>query len=131
MQEKELDSEIHGFRDVFFSQGWRVSYADYDPQGNDLSCARRMEKHLETEEAFYLLKGRVCLVTAGSGKVLGPLEAHPLEDGRLYIVGKGEWHLGIFHPGAAVLIVENEKESCSESLPLSPKDLADLKKIFA
>lgn len=130
MQEKVIDSEQHGFRDVFFSKGWRVSYADYDPKGNDIASVHKMERHLETEETFYLLKGNVCLVTAGKGEEIGPLEGHSLEEGTLYVVDKGEWHVGVFHSGSSILIVENEKESLSISKHLGPKDLESLKKIF-
>lgn len=130
MQEKVIDSEVHGFRDVFFSKGWRVSYADYDPQGNDIASIHKIEKHLETEETFYLLKGSICLVTAGRGEEIGPFESHLLKEGTLYVVDKGEWHVGVFHPGSATLIVENEKESLSISRQLCPKDLESLKKIF-
>ncbi|NLE15668.1 MAG: hypothetical protein GX626_07335 [Spirochaetales bacterium] len=130
MQEKVIDSEMHGFRDVFFSKGWRVAYADYNPLGNDIAAIHKIEKHLETEEVFYLLKGSVCLVTAGQGEAIGPLICHYLKEGTLYVVDKGEWHVGVFHPGSAVLIVENEAESLSNSYELCSKDRESLKKIF-
>jgi hypothetical protein len=129
MQEKVIDSEMHGFRDVFFSKGWRVAYADYNPLGNDIAAIHKIEKHLETEEVFYLLKGSVFLVTAGQGEAIGPLVCHHLKEGTLYVVDKGN-ACRVFHPGSAVLIVENEAESLSISYELCSKDRESLKKIF-
>jgi len=130
MQEKVIDSEIHGFRDVFFSKGWRVAYADYNPLGNDIATIHKVEKHLETEEVFFLLKGNASLVTAGQDEAIGPLVCHHLKKGVLYVVDKGEWHVSVLHPGAAVLIVENDAESHSNSWQLGSKDIESLKKIF-
>ncbi|MDC7230436.1 MAG: hypothetical protein PQJ48_09000 [Sphaerochaetaceae bacterium] len=130
MQEKIIDSKVNGFRDVFFSNGWRVSYADYASGTNDADSIYKMEKHLETEEAFYLLKGQADLITAGKGHAIGLLEGKNLKTSTLYVVERGEWHVVAFKPGSSVLIIENELDSLSESVNLSKLDLDTIKKIL-
>ena len=125
MQERKIDLETHGFRDLFFSSGWRVSYADYNAASNDVSSIHRMEKHLETDEAFSLIRGTVYLVSGGKGECIGPLDVRKLEQETLYVIGKGEWHVAVFQQGAAVLIIENEVESPSKSAELKGKTLGD------
>lgn len=126
MQEITTDLGTHGFRDVFFSKGWRVSFADYNPLSNDVSTIHKMEKHLETDEVFSLQRGTVYLATAGKGEHVGPLVVRRMQGETLYVIEKGEWHVGIFQQGAAVLIVENEAESLSRSAELDGETLAKL-----
>jgi hypothetical protein len=130
MQEKVVDSKIHGFRDIFFSNGWRVSYSDYDVNTNDVNSIYKIEKHLETEEAFYLLNGQAILLTAGKGNTISLLEGKIMQKDTLYVVEKGEWHVLVLQPGSSVLIVENELESFSESAKLSSLNLDTIKKIL-
>lgn len=130
MKEKIIDLKIHGFRDIFFSNGWRVSYSDFDADTNGPNSIYKMEKHLETEEAFYLLKGQANLLTAGKDYSIGNLEGNNLKTGRLYVVEKGEWHVIAFKPGSSVLIVENEQDSLSESMILNKLNLDIVKKIL-
>ena len=126
MHEKKIDLEIHGFRDVFFSKGWRISFSDYNPSSNDVSSIHKMEKHLETDEVFFLIRGTAYLVTGGKGECIGRLDVQKLEKETVYIIEKGEWHVAVFQQGAAALIVENEAESLSRSGELQGKTLEDL-----
>jgi hypothetical protein len=126
MQERKIDLEMHGFRDLFFSKGWRVSFSDYDPFSNDASSIHKMEKHLETEEVFSLVRGTVYLVTGGKGACIGSLEAKKLKKETLYVVEKDEWHVAVFQQKSAVLIVENEAESLSKSTEINGIALLEL-----
>ena len=64
MDRLTVDTTQRGFRDVFFSHGWRVAFSNTDGLGNTKDTVHKMERHMETEEAFVLLQGTVHLVTA-------------------------------------------------------------------
>ena len=78
------------------TENWRVAYLGYCERFASLTG---MERHLETDEVFVLLKGEATLYVE--------TDIHPMEQGVLYNVKKGEWHHIIVSEDAAVLVVEN------------------------
>ena len=116
-----VDTTQRGFRDVFFSHGWRVAFSNTDALGNTKDTVRKMERHMETEEAFVLLQGTVHLVTAGTEEFPQELTSLQLEPNSVYIIRKGEWHVAVFEEESSALIVENEAESYSISFTLTPE----------
>ena len=111
-----------GYRDAFFSSGWRIAFVDYCAAHNDIKSVTYIEKHLETEESFLLLKGKAYLITAGKGEKPEQFQATQLQPHILCVVERKEWHVTIFSKDAEVLIVENAEESPSLSFSLS-KDI--------
>lgn len=49
---------------------------------------KTMQKHLESDEVFVLLKGSVTLFTAGNGEKIGTMKRVTLEPGKCYNVKK-------------------------------------------
>ena len=95
------DCDIDGYSPLFSYNGWRVAVAN--------ACDRlkkenlyRLERHLNTDEVFILLKGSA---TLHIGKEMS--EYH-LEIGKFYNVKRGEWHCISMEEGAKVAIIEND-----------------------
>lgn len=118
MKMKKLIQDGQGFKDIFFSQGWRLACSDYCGVKNGLESFQSFEKHLNTEEAFILLKGDAYIVTAGKKKKPEKFSVRKMCLGQIYIIEKEEWHLSIFAKDTLVLIVENDIDSPSVSFIL-------------
>ncbi len=116
-----IDTTQRGFRDVFFSNGWRVAFSNTDSLSNTKDAVRKIERHMETEEAFVLLQGTVHLVTAGTEQFPQKLTSLQLEPNSVYIMRRGEWHVAVFEEESSVLIIENEADSYSISFELTPE----------
>lgn len=87
-------------------QSWRVALMNYTP---DLTPDKinRMQKHIETDEVFVLMKGR-CILFIGEGEdSVTKVYAVDMEPYKLYNVKRGVWHSHTFSEDARVLIVEN------------------------
>lgn len=121
MDKKTIDTTERGFRDVFFSHSWRVAFSNTDALGNTKKAVRKIERHMETEEAFVLLQGIVHLVTAGTEQFPQKLTSLQLEPNSVYIIRKGEWHVAVFEEESSVLIIENAADSYSVSYELTPE----------
>jgi len=75
---------------------WQVAYLGYSERFASLTG---MERHMETDEVFVLLRGQAVLYVEQTQV--------PMEQGVVYNVKKGEWHHIVVTPDAAVLVVEN------------------------
>ena len=75
---------------------WKVAYLGYCERFGSLTG---MERHLETDEVFVLLRGQATLYVEES--------CEEMERGIVYNVKKGEWHHIVVSPDAAVLVIEN------------------------
>ena len=75
---------------------WKVAYLGYCERFGSLTG---MERHLETDEVFVLLRGEATLYVEEA--------VFPMEQGVVYNVKKGEWHHIVVSRDAAVLVIEN------------------------
>ena len=75
---------------------WKVAYLGYCERFGSLTG---MERHLETDEVFVLLRGEATLYVEEA--------VFPMEQGVVYNVKKGEWHHIVVSEDAAVLVAEN------------------------
>ena len=89
-----------GFRAVFASDGWKIGLLTFSER---FSGPTEMERHLETDEVFVLLRGKATLYT--------DRECRIMDTGRVYNVPRGEWHHIIVSEDALVMVVENENTS--------------------
>ena len=111
MKEEDLEVlslDAAGYRRVMSFGQWRVAVLGHSDFFAEENCVR-LERHLETDEAFVLLDGEASLVVGEAA------ERVPLEKGRLYNVRKGGWHAVITCPGARLLVVENASTDASNS----------------
>ncbi len=121
LQVRQYNEE--GFRPLIAFEGWRVAILNYideiHPRNN-----RRMERHLQTDEVFLLLRGRAVLLLGGNGAGLDGVFPQPLESSKLYNVRRNVWHTVLMSRDASLLIVENRDtgELNSEYVEI-PEDL--------
>jgi len=93
---------------------WRVALLNYAPRF-DIATMQYLERHMETDEIFVLLKGEAFLIVGESMKHV------PMEVGKIYNIPQAVWHNISVSKDASLLIVENAnttKEN-SEHKPLS------------
>ena len=108
-----------GFTVYHNSEPWRVAVHSFQEDVNGLSSFINWGRHLTSEEAFVLLKGRAWLVTSKEGKEPEDYEIHELKASNLLVVGTAERHAILLSEGTDVLIMENRdmSESVNEPIP--------------
>ncbi len=121
------DYDGAGFKPVIFFGSWCVAFLRYF---DDLQPDRmvNMERHLETDEVFVLLKGRGALILGGNASKSQGAVAQTMEIGRIYNVKQRAWHTILLSPDASVLLVENRDtvRENSEYQELSPEQRASI-----
>lgn len=109
-----------GFKPLIFCNDWRVATLCYTP---DLYPPHigYVERHMETDEVFVLMKGQVTLFIGGNEKTVDRFEIVPMQPLKTYNVRQGVWHNVIMSKDAVILLVENgdTAESNSEYFRLS------------
>jgi len=100
------DYDGAGFKPLIFFDNWRVAILRYldDLQPDRIDS---MERHIETDEVFVLLRGRGTLLLGGSGTKCEGVLSQPMEIGRIYNVKRFAWHTVLLSSDASVLLVEN------------------------
>ena len=92
-----------GYKPLIYSHDWMVALLNYeDIMG--LDKAVDIERHVQTDEVFILLKGRATFYLVAEGQ---PLQVVELKPGLVYNVIKGTWHNLLATQDAAFTIVEN------------------------
>ena len=121
------DYDGEGFKPLIFFDSWRVAMLRYI---DELQADRivSMERHMETDEVFVLLRGRGTLILGGNGSKCEGALPQPMEIGRLYNVKRLAWHTVLLSQEASVLLVENHDtdEHNSEYDTLSAEQRADI-----
>lgn len=95
----------HGF------ENWLVAYLTYAEEYDNITF---VERHMETDEVFVLLKG------SGTLFIGEDLKQTKMEVNKIYNVQKATWHNIKVSKDALVLIVENRNTSTenSEYMPI-------------
>lgn len=111
MDQERMDIEIKqynepGYAPVVDFNSWRVAVLN-DIDELKVHNLKTMQKHMETDEVFVLLKGNCTLFTAGSGKEVGTIQSTNLESCKCYNVKAGVWHTHTLTENSSVLIIEN------------------------
>jgi ureidoglycolate hydrolase len=93
---------------------WRVAMLRYldgiHPENN-----HRLERHIETDEIFVLLKGKGVLIIGGNDGQVSEIFPQVMEAGKIYNVCRNTWHTILLSREASVLIVENQDTSEANS----------------
>lgn len=94
-----------GFQPLIFFNGWRVAVLNYideiRPERNN-----KMERHLETDEVFVLVRGRGILLIGGNGPEVDGVYPQTMEAGKIYNVRRNTWHTVLLSRDASVVLVE-------------------------
>lgn len=103
-----------GYKTLADFESWRVAALCFC-EDLMLENIHTMQKHLETDEAFVLLRGNCTLFLGGDGQAPEGFLKVEMEPHRLYIIKKGVWHNHIMSKDGEVLIVENSNTSDDNS----------------
>ena len=90
-------------------EGWRVAYLCYAEKFDKITY---IERHLNTDEIFVLIKGSAVLLSGEN------TEQTKMEQGKIYNIPKGIWHNIKVSRDTLVLIVEN-KDTETERKPIN------------
>ena len=110
MTEQWLDIQTYtkeGYKPLIDFNSWRVAFLNYIDE-IDPDNISYLEKHLETDEVFVLLKGEGILFIGPGNEKDPEITAHIMEPYKLYNVKKGAWHNIILTKDATILLVENK-----------------------
>lgn len=121
MNQERMDIEIRQYKEPGYAPvvdfgSWRVAVQN-DIDELELHNLKTMQKHLESDEVFVLLKGSCTLFTAGNGAEIGSIQSTVLEPCKCYNVKAGVWHTHTLTENSSVLIVEN-RDTCDENSPV-------------
>jgi hypothetical protein len=111
-----------GYQPLIDYADWRVAILNYiDELRPDQNT--RMERHMETDEVFVLMRGRTVLFMGGNGAQVDVITPQVMEPGKLYNVKKGAWHNVLMTRDASILLVENRNtdDENSEYFYLTPE----------
>lgn len=104
-----------GYKPVIDFESWRVAILNYIDELERPNISN-MQKHMESDEVFVLLKGECTLFIGGNGDEVGEIEPLPLEPFKMFNVKKGTWHTHTLEKDTMVLIVENQN-TCDDNSP--------------
>jgi ureidoglycolate hydrolase len=104
---------------------WRVAILNY-LDGIHPEKLDSVERHVETDEVFVLLKGQGVLFIGEGEPQVERLHPQVMEIGKIYNIKKNAWHTIVLSRDASVLIVENRDtdKHNSEYSPLQPTQRA-------
>lgn len=95
-----------GYKALVDYGGWRVAILRFE-RGMLPENQTSMERHLDTDEIFVLVKGKGLIVLGGNGPDADNLVLQTMEPGKIYNIKRNAWHTLSLSPDASVLIVEN------------------------
>jgi hypothetical protein len=103
-----------GYQPVIDFETWRVAILNYleeiHPERIDF-----MERHIETDEVFVLIKGQGLLFLGEGETRINKIHSKVMEQGKIYNVKRNVWHTVILSRDGSVLIVENRNTSKENS----------------
>lgn len=94
-----------GFDILHTFEGWKIAFITSAEQYGELKLVKR---HMQTDEAFVLVKGEATLFTADGEN---ELERTAMEQEKLYVVKKGTWHHLQVSEDALLVVAENSDTS--------------------
>lgn len=117
MEEKQIeitDFQKAGYLPLVDFETWRVAVLKFC---DDLRIenVKTMQKHLETDEVFVLLRGQCTLYFGGGGEHPGEIQKINMCPGKVYNIKKGVWHNHTMDEQGEVLIVENSNTTDDNS----------------
>ena len=104
-----------GYSPVIDYDKWRVAILNEIDElyvGN----LTKMQKHMESDEVFVLLRGKCTLFVGDGDEEIGNISKYYLEQYKCYNVKKGTWHTHTLTEEGKVLIVEN-RNTCDDNSP--------------
>lgn len=131
MSKKEIEiTEFQqaGYKPLVDYEAWRVAVLKFCDDLR-LENIKNMQKHMETDEVFILLKGSCTLFLGGSGERPEHIKRIDMAAGKVYNIKKGVWHNHIMNQFGEVVIVENSNTSDENSpvIELTQEQIRELR----
>jgi ureidoglycolate hydrolase len=117
MDEKMLEIREfngRGYLPVVDYSTWRVAILNYIEEIHPEQITR-MERHIETDEVFVLIKGQGILFLGEGDQCVEQIHTQVLEPGKIYNVKRSIWHSVVLSRNGSVLIVENRNTGIENS----------------
>lgn len=93
-----------GYNPFLIRDGWQVAQLNH-MEAQDLGGIRKIDMHLQTDEVFFLVKGRAVLIVArDDGKL--QFDCAKMKPGITYNIPVRTWHNIAMDKDASVIIVE-------------------------
>ena len=103
-----------GYHPFLIREGWQIAQLNYT-QEQYVDNIRRIDVHRQTDEAFWLQKGKIVLITAQpDGQELN-FSAELMYPGTIYNIPKNTWHNIAMTPGSEVIIVEKSNTHLNDA----------------
>ncbi len=99
-----LSPEKNGFETIFQKDGWKAAFITHSSSYAELT---EMKRHMKTEEVFTLLSGHATIFTLEEDI----LTETPMEEGKVYVIGRGTYHHVKTSADALLFVVENSDTS--------------------
>lgn len=111
-----IDFVPAGYKPLVDFGAWRVAVLKFCDDLK-LENIKTMQKHLETDEVFVLIRGNCTLFLGKDGDRPEDIKSVHMEHGKVYNIKKGVWHNHIMDEDGEVLIVEN-RNTCDDNSPI-------------
>ena len=102
---EKYSNKLPGYHPILISEGWQVAQLNYMEE-QDIVNIKKLDVHRQTDEAFWLQKGKVALITASLEGGKPTFYAELMLPGVVYNIPKDVWHNIAMTPGSEVVIVE-------------------------
>lgn len=117
MREEQMEIvefQKSGYLPLVDYETWRVAVLKFC-DNLKIENIKTMQKHMQTDEVFILLKGHCTLYLGGSGERPDRIEKVAMHPGKVYNIKKGVWHNHTMDEQGEVVIVENSNTSDDNS----------------
>lgn len=128
---KEKIGEPKGFQVIHKYGRWRIACHAYEESINSIHALKNWGVHVESDEAFVLVKGKAVLATAGTLEEPMPAMMEEIRQGILYVVQQGERHAIALAEDTAVLIIENRDMSNFVEAEMGKREVEAFRTYFA
>lgn len=101
-------SDSEGFSALTSFESWQIGVVNYCGRIAYGKKPEKIERHLLTDEAFILTKGRAALYVGRE------MEKIDMECGMVYKIRKNTWHAVMVDRNAKIFVIEN-KDTCEKN----------------
>ena len=124
-----VDFQPEGYKPLVDFGAWRVAVLKFCDDLK-LENIKTMQKHLETDEVFVLVRGNCTLFLGDDKDRPENITSVSMEHGKVYNIKQGVWHNHIMDEDGEVLIVEN-RNTCDDNSPVIALDEAQIRALYA
>lgn len=130
MAETMIETYYHsgeGYNPFLIRNGWQVAQLNYMPEVEPGNITK-VERHLQTDEVFVLLKGLAVLIAAAETAQGFRFTCMAMQPGITYNIPAATWHYIAMEQTAQVFIVERSNTHTEDRLYqlLTPDEKASL-----